>query len=438
MALNELPPELLEKAKTSTPEEIFRMEALYLQSLAWEPNAYISIGFVGGPGTQAARNFIVNTIRRTLPPTRIGLDLDFIGVSTTGWRAGMPRAETRQQRGAVKQGRMAPMIRIGFQHGGAWSVLGNGARHVPTNQLTMNFGWRQPNGRIQVDNNVVCHEFGHMFGLIHEHAQPDVLRDGIIVWNDPATIAAQMRRPPNNWGCQTVCNNILLGFNTPQRNGPEFDGESVMLYKLNCNLFKQNGGARCYDRFPSPAERQRTWSAGDYRALAKRYPPLRQAPPPPTPRRRGSSRRLSRSALNAPQPYSPVDSTLESDGPESFLPLAPDPSLSSPSPSPSSSSLSPSSSPSSPATPSPETPLTPGAALRQQQKKEEEVTTSTLVATVISLVVVVVVLAAIVALVSLLRVQRRRSAIEVRPIRVSPRIRLGGGRARGRRQPRRR
>lgn len=110
-------------------------------------------------------------------------------------------------------------IRIAFADDGAWSYLGTDARSIPADQPTMNFGW--------LDEAVVLHEFGHAFGLAHEHQNPD----GGIQWNEAAVIE-DLSGPPNNWDEATIRHNVLNKYRHDQINGTEFDPDSIMLYSF--------------------------------------------------------------------------------------------------------------------------------------------------------------------------------------------------------------
>src|SRR5208337_1369205 len=76
-------------------------------------------------------------------------------------------------------------VRIAFQPGGSYSLLGTDALSVPQGQLTMNFGWLNPGSDEPTLRSVVLHEFGHMLGLVHEHMHPG----GQIKWNYPVALA---------------------------------------------------------------------------------------------------------------------------------------------------------------------------------------------------------------------------------------------------------
>lgn len=109
-------------------------------------------------------------------------------------------------------------IRVTFdQNDGAWSYIGTDALRIPQNEATLNLGW--------VDKSVVLHEFGHAFGMGHEHQNPL----GGIKWNEQAVIK-DLSGPPNNWNLATIRHNVLDRYSKDQTNGTEVDPLSIMMY----------------------------------------------------------------------------------------------------------------------------------------------------------------------------------------------------------------
>jgi serralysin len=119
-------------------------------------------------------------------------------------------------------------IRVTFEQGnGSWSYLGTTCREIPLDEPTMNFGWLTPESDHDELHSVVCHEFGHALGLIHEHQNPN----RAIAWNRKAVIA-DLSGPPNNWDIETIAHNIFRHYDPADIDGTETDPDSIMMYPI--------------------------------------------------------------------------------------------------------------------------------------------------------------------------------------------------------------
>lgn len=114
-------------------------------------------------------------------------------------------------------------IRIGFADPGAWSYIGTDALAIPKDQPTMNFGILA-NSRLSEEDfrRTVLHEFGHVFGLIHEHQNPNAN----IPWNKEA-VYKEFEGPPNYWDRNTINANFFTQYKGDYR--PKFDPQSIMM-----------------------------------------------------------------------------------------------------------------------------------------------------------------------------------------------------------------
>lgn len=129
-------------------------------------------------------------------------------------------------------------IRITFNSAqGAWSELGK-LPPSSSSEPTMALGWLDDDVDYDMDEVrgtgiVICHEFGHMLGLIHEHQRSDIT----IEWNKDY-VYKTLGGPPNNWSRQTVDSNIFEAMNKSSFNGSEYDKNSMMHYFFECCFFK--------------------------------------------------------------------------------------------------------------------------------------------------------------------------------------------------------
>ena len=110
----------------------------------------------------------------------------------------------------------AAEIRVSFNQPGSWSFQGTDALAVPKNEPTMNLQWTEARNAL--------HEFGHVFGLIEEHLNPQAQ----LQWNK-ALIYRELGGPPNFWSKADVDRNVFQ--RVPQNQlGPyrDFDPTSIM------------------------------------------------------------------------------------------------------------------------------------------------------------------------------------------------------------------
>jgi len=123
-------------------------------------------------------------------------------------------------------------IKIDFNGiNGAWSFVGTDIKNQSKNGTTMNLGW--------FDVGTVLHEFGHSFGMIHEHSSSF---SNPINWNKKAVYAWALET--QGWDKQTTDTQILNTVNSNLLIGSQFDPFSVMLYFFPADLTLDDIGTK--------------------------------------------------------------------------------------------------------------------------------------------------------------------------------------------------
>jgi hypothetical protein len=118
-------------------------------------------------------------------------------------------------------------IRISFSSkiSGQWSFIGTDALSVPTNQATMHFDL---NEKFLTEHwiAIILHEFGHAFGLEHEHQHPDANID----WNTPAVYRECEKQ--SGWSKEKTYFNIFKKNDKSKSTTARYDPKSIMHYSF--------------------------------------------------------------------------------------------------------------------------------------------------------------------------------------------------------------
>jgi len=184
------------------PELEGQEKGALLKATRWSPGAQISVSFLDGDPDLRERvmHYAEQWIQRS------GIDLCFV------WRK-----NTNDTR-----------VRVSFRYTGSWSYLGRYCETVQDkNAPTINFGWLRPHSSDLAVQSVVLHEFGHVFGLIHEHQHP--LSE--IPW-DVQAVYEDLAGPPNNWDEATIHRNLFRTFDRKEVYTTPFDPDSIMIYPI--------------------------------------------------------------------------------------------------------------------------------------------------------------------------------------------------------------
>lgn len=119
-------------------------------------------------------------------------------------------------------------IRVSFDEAGRnWSYIGTDARSVPREEPTMNIA--------SLEGGMAAHQFGHAIGLRHEF-------QGSSNWNEEVIIRA-MASAPNFWTPEQTRFRIQNRYAVGDRNGAEFDPDSIMRFCFPMDWSKDGTGS---------------------------------------------------------------------------------------------------------------------------------------------------------------------------------------------------
>lgn len=94
----------------------------------------------------------------------------------------------------------------------------------------MNYGWLTSTTPEAEFARVILHEFGHVFGLAHEHQSPSAN----IPWDVEKVY--QYYESTQGWSRETVDANIFAKYSSTETNYTAFDPKSIMLYAVPSSL----------------------------------------------------------------------------------------------------------------------------------------------------------------------------------------------------------
>jgi hypothetical protein len=176
--------------------------AAMLRAAMWIPGSTITVSFLDGDRSVQKR--VEQAASTWTAPLMANLNFVFLKSKTKG------------------------DVRISFRYSGSWSVIGTSCKTIKNRRKpTMNFGWLTPGTSDDELRRVVCHEFGHALGLIHEHQNPV---NGI-KWNRQQVIQ-DLSGPPNNWSVDEIEFNMFHPFAVQETNATPLDKDSIMMYPI--------------------------------------------------------------------------------------------------------------------------------------------------------------------------------------------------------------
>ncbi|CAO4191878.1 zinc metalloprotease [Methylorubrum extorquens] len=158
-------------------------------------------------------------------------------------------------------------IRISFSPAGNWSYVGTDSVRTNLAEPSMNLGIASGVPFSVADKQelrgVILHEFGHAFGLQHEHQSPKSGCEARFNWS---VVYQRLGGPPNNWNKNTVDLNLRALLSSKRLRVSEYDRLSVMHYSLPSWMFIEGQRSPC---FVPP---NHTLSPMDVAGFAKAYP----------------------------------------------------------------------------------------------------------------------------------------------------------------------
>lgn len=205
-------------------------KGLYSKLVVWPPSfAKLRVCFLGG--SDATNASVANVASTWNQVAQLSLKLDF-GNAQKPRRCG--------------QGRDS-QIRVSYDKPGFWSLLGQySIVYAAQEEASLNL-----EGMDQVDPNVllageykgvILHEFGHAFGMLHEHQSPVATCANEFNWD---FIFKYLSGPPNNWDEETIKFN-LVPYGGDDLMMTSFDPQSIMLYSFPAEYYLAGAKSNCY------------------------------------------------------------------------------------------------------------------------------------------------------------------------------------------------
>lgn len=207
-------------------------KGLYSKLVLWPPTyAKLRVCFMGGSDELNAN--VAEVAGSWNKVANISLKLDF-------GKKGKPRR-------CDPNGREA-QVRVSYDKPGYWSQLGqNSIVYTAQDEASLNLeGFDKVADPAAVMSGelkgVILHEFGHAFGLMHEHQSPVATCANEFNWD---FINKYLSGPPNNWNEETIKFN-LAPFAGEDLMMTEFDAQSIMLYSFPAEYYLKGAESACY------------------------------------------------------------------------------------------------------------------------------------------------------------------------------------------------
>jgi hypothetical protein len=237
-----------------------RVRAAFLKSAIWKPNEQIRIGFLLDvsdhdlviqhipPNADPLAKYIVDLVKKAKTPTEIKKAYAESVMTIVRERFIPIINRTIVFEPDVRNANVKVVFKNDLQ-----SMAGVGRDiFYGTYGEDVHFGWWEA--------STIIHEFGHVFGMIHEHQNP--IGGQTLRWK---TDVAKEYFKCQNWDDETIQRNVFEKIDAGTVNGSYFDPFSIMLYNYPACL-TENGVAT--KRNPRLSAYDITWIANNYGGVA--------------------------------------------------------------------------------------------------------------------------------------------------------------------------
>lgn len=207
-------------------------KGLFSKLVVWPPSySKLRVCFMGG--TDKVNAAVARVASTWNEVADLSLKLDF--------------GKMNQPRRCDPNGRES-QIRVSYDQPGYWSQLGqNSMVYVAQEEASLNLEQfdKVPDARMLLQGElkgVILHEFGHAFGLLHEHQSPVATCANEFNWD---FIVKYLSGPPNNWNQDTIRFN-LAPYAGEDLMMTDFDRQSIMLYSFPAEYYTKGAQSSCY------------------------------------------------------------------------------------------------------------------------------------------------------------------------------------------------
>ena len=204
-------------ANESGKSQDAELEAVVQREMTW-PDNRVSVCFLDG--RKEARDHVAEVAQRWTESTSLQLDFGPAGNRSTCTAASPAN------------------VRVSFVGSGYWSYVGIEAKLASGKQQTLNLQGMNKTTFTADDDGIILHEFGHAIGFEHEHQSPVSVCEKEFDWD--------YLYKAMGWSPQKIDQNMRQLQPSSKLLTTTFDPESIMLYSLDKESFKDPSTSKCY------------------------------------------------------------------------------------------------------------------------------------------------------------------------------------------------